>query len=53
MVEVWTDDAKILFGGDIRPDDSPFLCRPTQHFGADAVLVESIYGPTMSVGERF
>ncbi|MGL4465516.1 MAG: MBL fold metallo-hydrolase [Planctomycetia bacterium] len=45
MVEVWVDGAKILFGGDMGPDTSPILCKPTQHYGADAVLVESTYGP--------
>lgn len=45
MVEVWVDGVKILFGGDMGPDDAPILCKPTQHFGADAVLVESTYGP--------
>lgn len=45
MVEMWVDDRKILFGGDMGPDTAPILCRPTQHFGADAVLVESTYGP--------
>ncbi|HMP58568.1 MAG TPA: MBL fold metallo-hydrolase [Gemmatales bacterium] len=45
MVEVWADGAKVLFGGDMGPSHSPILCRATQHFGADAVLVESTYGP--------
>ena len=38
MVEVWVDGMKLLFCGDIGPDHSPILCKPTQHFGADAVL---------------
>jgi metallo-beta-lactamase family protein len=46
MAEVWVDGAKILFTGDMGPDHSPILCKATQHFGADAVLVESTYGPT-------
>lgn len=45
MVEVWIDGVKVLFSGDMGPDYSPILCKPTQHFGADAVLVESTYGP--------
>jgi metallo-beta-lactamase family protein len=45
MVEVWADGTKILFGGDMGPDHTPVLCKPTQHFGADVVLVESTYGP--------
>lgn len=46
MVEIWIDGVKILFGGDMGPDTTPILCSPTQHYGADAVLVESTYGPT-------
>lgn len=46
MVEVWVDGVKILFTGDMGPDHSPILCKATQHYGADAVLVESTYGPT-------
>ena len=46
MIEVWVDDVKLLFSGDMGPDFAPILCKPTQHFGADAVLVESTYGPT-------
>jgi metallo-beta-lactamase family protein len=45
MVEVWIDGAKILFGGDMGPDHSPILCKPTFHTTADAVLFESTYGP--------
>jgi metallo-beta-lactamase family protein len=45
MVEVWVDGTKLLFTGDMGPDWTPILCKPTQHFGADAVLVESTYGP--------
>lgn len=46
MIEVWVDGVKMLFSGDMGPDYSPILCKPTQHFGADAILVESTYGPT-------
>jgi metallo-beta-lactamase family protein len=46
MVEVWADGVKVLFGGDMGPDTAPILCRPAQHYEADAVLVESTYGPT-------
>ncbi len=46
MVEVWTEGYKVLFTGDMGPDAAPILCKPTQHFEADAVLVESTYGPT-------
>ncbi len=45
MAEVWTDGRKILFSGDMGPDTTPILCSPAQHYGADAVLVESTYGP--------
>ena len=45
MAEVWTDGRKILFSGDMGPDSTPILCSPAQHYGADAVLVESTYGP--------
>lgn len=46
MIEIWVDGRKILFSGDTGPDYAPILCKPTQHFGADAVLVESTYGAT-------
>lgn len=45
MIECWVDGRKILFGGDIGPDDTPILHPPAQHFHADALLVESTYGP--------
>ena len=45
MVEVWADGRKILFSGDMGPDHAPLLCRPARHRDADAVLVESTYGP--------
>ncbi len=45
MVEVWIDGKKLLFSGDMGPTHTPILCQPTQHFGADAVLFESTYGP--------
>lgn len=46
MVEVWVDGVKLLFSGDMGPDHTPILCKPTQHYGADAVLFESTYGPS-------
>jgi metallo-beta-lactamase family protein len=46
MVEVWADGFKILFSGDMGNEESPILCKPARHFGADAVLVESTYGPS-------
>jgi len=46
MIEIWTDGRKILFGGDMGPDNSPILHAPATHFTADAVLVESTYGPS-------
>lgn len=46
MIEIWADGRKFLFSGDMGPDHTPILCKPTQHFGADVVLVESTYGPT-------
>ncbi len=49
MVEVWVDGRKILFGGDMGPDNAPILISPAQHYYADAVLVESTYGPTPRV----
>ncbi len=45
MVEVWVDGRKIIFGGDMGPMHSPIVCRPTQHYEADAVIIESTYGP--------
>lgn len=45
MVEVWVDGMKLLFSGDMGPIHTPILCKPTQHFGADAILFESTYGP--------
>lgn len=44
MVEVWVDNRKIIFGGDMGPDNSPILHAPTQLYGADCVLLESTYG---------
>lgn len=46
MIEVWIDGVKMLFSGDTGPDHTPILCKPTQHYGADAVLFESTYGPS-------
>lgn len=46
MVETWIDGVKLLFSGDMGPDHTPILCKPTQHYGADAVLFESTYGPS-------
>ncbi|MGL6094713.1 MAG: MBL fold metallo-hydrolase, partial [Fimbriiglobus sp.] len=45
MAEIWADGRKLLFSGDMGPDTAPILCRPAQHYTADAVLVESTYGP--------
>ncbi len=45
MVEVWVDGRKVIFSGDMGPMHLPIVCRPTQHFEADAVLIESTYGP--------
>lgn len=45
MIEVWVDNRKILFSGDMGPENAPILIPPAQHFFADAVLVESTYGP--------
>lgn len=46
MVEFWVEGVKLLFTGDMGPDHTPILCKPTQHYGADAVLFESTYGPS-------
>jgi metallo-beta-lactamase family protein len=46
MVEAWVDGIKALFTGDMGPDHTPILCKPTQHYGADVVLFESTYGPS-------
>jgi metallo-beta-lactamase family protein len=46
MIEVWIDGRKILFSGDMGPDDSPILHAPAIHYTADCVLVESTYGPS-------
>ena len=46
MIEVWVDGRKLLFGGDIGPGSSPILHSPAIHSVADAVLVESTYGPS-------
>ncbi|HMO12731.1 MAG TPA: MBL fold metallo-hydrolase [Pirellulaceae bacterium] len=46
MIEVWVDGRKILFSGDTGPENGPILFPPTQHYTADAVLVESTYGPS-------
>ena len=46
MVEAWVDGIKALFTGDMGPEHTPILCKPTQHYGADVVLFESTYGPS-------
>lgn len=45
MFEIWVDGRKILFSGDMGPPHLPIVCRPAQHYEADAVLIESTYGP--------
>ena len=44
MVELWADGHKLLFSGDIGNDNAPIVCKPTQHFVADVIVVESTYG---------
>lgn len=44
MIEIWADNRKLLFTGDMGNDAMPLLPKPKQHEEADLVLVESTYG---------
>ncbi|MFT4179008.1 MAG: MBL fold metallo-hydrolase [Thermomonas sp.] len=44
IVELWADDRKLVFSGDLGPKGTPILCDPAQITEADLVLMESTYG---------
>jgi len=48
IVELWAQEGgrerKLVFSGDIGPNDAPFLPDPTRIESADLVLMESTYG---------
>jgi metallo-beta-lactamase family protein len=43
-IELWADDAKVVFSGDIGPNGTPILRDPVPITEADLVLMESTYG---------
>lgn len=43
-VELWADDRKLVFSGDLGPKGTPILRDPAQIDRADLVLMESTYG---------
>lgn len=43
-VELWADDHKLVFSGDIGPKGTPILRDPASIDSADLVLMESTYG---------
>ena len=44
IVELWADDRKLVFSGDLGPDGTPILRDPAHVREADLVLMESTYG---------
>ena len=44
IVELWADDRKLVFSGDLGPNGTPILRDPTPVVEADLVLMESTYG---------
>ena len=44
IVELWADDRKLVFSGDLGPSGTPILRDPTRIREADLVLMESTYG---------
>ncbi|WP_374013774.1 MBL fold metallo-hydrolase [Pseudoxanthomonas koreensis] len=44
IVELWADDRKLVFSGDLGPRGTPILRDPTAIAEADLVLMESTYG---------
>jgi metallo-beta-lactamase family protein len=44
IVELWGEDRKLVFSGDIGPANTPLLRDPTPIEDADLVMLESTYG---------
>ena len=44
IVELWADDRKLVFSGDLGPKGTPILRDPVAIEAADLVLMESTYG---------
>lgn len=44
IVELWADDRKLVFSGDLGPPGTPILRDPVKIADADLVLMESTYG---------
>ncbi|MFT3763101.1 MAG: MBL fold metallo-hydrolase [Pseudoxanthomonas sp.] len=44
IVELWADDRKLVFSGDLGQNDAPVLRDPVRIADADLVLMESTYG---------
>jgi len=44
FVELWFDETKFVFSGDIGPHDAPILCEPSILQRADYLAIESTYG---------
>jgi metallo-beta-lactamase family protein len=46
FIELWWDEEKFVFTGDMGPKDAPVLCEPSVLRRADYVMIESTYGGT-------
>ena len=44
IVELWADDRKLVFSGDLGPHGTPILRDPSAVSAADLLLMESTYG---------
>ncbi len=44
FIELWFEDTKLVFTGDMGPKDAPVLCQPSVLRRADYVMIESTYG---------
>ena len=53
MVEIWSNGKKVLFSGDMGPDNAPLMRLPEKHTEADLVLVESTYGASAKKNSDF
>ena len=53
MVEIWSNGKKVLFSGDMGPDNAPLIRLPEKHTEADLVLVESTYGASAKKNSDF
>ena len=53
MVEIWSNGKKVIFSGDMGPDNAPLMRPPDKHSEADLVLVESTYGSSARINTDF